>query len=701
MVFGSANAITVSTPVFNPQEADSATKFTVVVSCATSGSVIHYTLNGAEPTIYDPVISSGSTVLIDRDLTLKAKAWVTSDSSATATAGFAVTGAVSAGAVHAQALKSTEAVYAWGSQYYGKLGNNVVTNSNLATPTTPSRSAGNPIADAWAIASGVNQSIILDHSGNPWCYGYGVSGEMGNNDNATQGYAVRVVKSTTAGDWLTGCIGVAAGQFFNGALTSDGKVYTWGSNTGTGRLGGGNPTGSRLYAGLVKKQVSGSPQDLTGITQIDFGDGQGLAKDSNGHLWSWGSNSNGQLGNGGTSGYQVYAAPVLLNSTPTELSDVWDISSGDLHSAVVRWNTSVSGLLGSVWCFGNQASGRLGNGVTTNSDVGYPTQVKIDNAPTYLGSIVRVSAGSSHTLAMDNTGHVWAWGYNGYGALGDGGTANSAFAVKVKKPAVAGPGTTAGDDYLSNVVWISAGGSGNNNFSLAVTKDGTIYAWGIDTSGQMASGSTSSGAHSLPVAVPTLKLLPNFPEISLVSTVNQPNAPGSVSLVATVTDQDGPSDIQKVEFYRNGSLAGTVTASPWTYTLTNVAAGTHHIYAVSTDQAGNTCYSLPSDITINSTNSADTDGDGLPDWWEMQYFGVDSEHLSSVNPDDDTADHDGVSNLDEYRMGTNPTVYNDFGPGTTGYESYGYDDLDRLIQVTGPQPRSYGLDPAGNIESAN
>ena len=644
----SLKGVTVATPTFAPAEGSSATQLPVAVTCTTSGATIHYTLTGVEPTIYDPVVTSGATLTFRRTLALKAKAWVGTDLSPTASAGFDITGDIAAGPQHVLALKSNRQVFAWGSQQYGRLANGSTSSTvNLTSPGAFCYSFGNPVADAIAIATGYNQNVILKYNGtsrSPWCVGYGGVGELGNNDNANSIYPVRVVKSTsklngstTFNDWLPDCTAVAAGQFYSGALGADKLVYTWGGNSGNGRLGNGNTTGTRYYAGTV---LTAAGTNLTNISAIEFGDSQALALDSNRKVWGWGSNSNGQLGNGSATGNQPYAGSVLASGTrsasPVDLTDVIDVSTGDLHSAVVRLSATEPG---TVWTFGSKANGRLGDG-TTSGNTGTPTKVKT-NSTTYLSNIVQVSAGPQHTLALDTSKQVWAWGYNAKGALGNNTTSDNPYASRVLAPA------NSTDTYLSNIVRISTGGIGVYSYSIAVAADGTVYAWGANDSGQLANGTSSTSAIvKLPVAIGSFKVLPNSPDVTLANTVTQSASPGVATLTASPTDTDGVGNIQKVEFYSQGTLVGTKTASPWTQSLTALAAGTYYNYAVVTDNDGNTGYSQPSSFTIVP---GDTDSDGLPDAWEMTWFGNLAQN-GSGDPDNDR-----VTNAQEYALNTNPT----------------------------------------------
>ncbi len=82
VLFGSAFAV-VSAPVLNPVEGDSLAKFNLTITCTTPGSTIHYTLNGADPALSDSTAASGNTITIDRNFTVKAKAWTATEQSPT------------------------------------------------------------------------------------------------------------------------------------------------------------------------------------------------------------------------------------------------------------------------------------------------------------------------------------------------------------------------------------------------------------------------------------------------------------------------------------------------------------------------------------------------------------------------------------------------------------------------------------------
>lgn len=126
-------------------------------------------------------------------------------------------------------------------------------------------------------------------------------------------------------------------------------------------------------------------------------------------LWAWGRNNFGQLGDGTNTNSLI---PIEV----TELIDIVSAEAGYYHTSVLKTD-------GSVWAWGQNTYGQLGNGTNINQT----SPIKALGLP----KIVALSSGTYHVLALDCTGNVWAWGYNGYGQLGDDTTNNRSEAVKV------------------------------------------------------------------------------------------------------------------------------------------------------------------------------------------------------------------------------------------------------------------------------
>ena len=188
-----------------------------------------------------------------------------------------------------------------------------------------------------------------------------------------------------------------------------------------------------------------------------------VARTAQGDVYAWGWNRHGQVGNGSTGG--SVKSPVKV------LSGVSDVGAGHYSSFAVKND-------GTVWAWGRNDTGQLGDGSTTNRRS--PVQVQgLDGA-----TIVQVSGGRNHTIALADDGTVYAWGNNAYGQLGDGTTLSRLEAEVV-------PG-------LADVVDLFAG----RDHCLAVTGAGTVWSWGRNRSGQLGNGKTAN--RTSPVRVKTM-----------------------------------------------------------------------------------------------------------------------------------------------------------------------------------------------------
>lgn len=564
----------------------------IFISCPTPGAIIRYTMNGLEPTVNDPIVPAPGVLYFGDNVTIKAKAWVGTDVSPTTTRTFTLTGDIVAGRLHTVMMDAVGNAYAWGAQNSGRLGN--LTTAAGTSVTLMSYASTATVRDARGIAAGQDQSLLVSEMGLPYGVGNNSNGQVGDDTLTTRSGFVNVTDGSFS---LASCEAVAAGTNFSGALSTAGNVYTWGSES-SGRLGNGATLGNRKYAGLVTRGDVGGAPDLGGVVEIEFGGAFGVARQGHadeviggtGKVWTWGHNGSGQLGLGNTTN-RSRAYPVMLNST-TELTDATAISGGQSHTAVVRWKTGDSNLQGSVWSFGERGSGRLGNNVTSSGNVTYPVQAEIAVGVPLQG-IVAVSAGASHTLALDELGYVWSWGDNSKGQLGDNTTTDRGYAGKVRTP----------DNFtfLSNIKVIAAGGEGSEGFSVAIAGDGTVYAWGSNTNSQLGTPSSNS-PQALPDTPSVWNPAPELSTVSATPTVTTGTAPGAatVAVTRTMAYQDGSA--VKFELWVNGTLHTTRTPSipaDWNVNLSALPAGGYVVVAVVYDIHGNMIHSDQQSFTIN------------------------------------------------------------------------------------------------------
>jgi alpha-tubulin suppressor-like RCC1 family protein len=191
---------------------------------------------------------------------------------------------------------------------------------------------------------------------------------------------------------------VTCGYQFGAALTTNGTVWTWGSGT-HGELGNGT-TGSSY----IPAQVPG----LTNITAISAGWFHILALKADGTIWAWGNNTHGELGDG----------TVLNRSNAVQVLNVSNIvvvSGGDSHSSALAAD-------GTVWKWGVNDVGELGNGTVNAVANPVPAKILMDKFGAGFSNVVMLSARDYHNIAVKADGSVWMWGANDQGQCGVGTT---------------------------------------------------------------------------------------------------------------------------------------------------------------------------------------------------------------------------------------------------------------------------------------
>ena len=210
---------------------------------------------------------------------------------------------------------------------------------------------------------------------------------------------------------------------------------------------------------------------------VAAGGAHSLALKSDGTVWAWGWNAQRQLGDGtGTE----RSTPVQVKGPGGTgyLTNVIAIAAGGNHSMALKED-------GTVWAWGYDLYGQLGDGDSGGADKSTPIQVKGQDGTGYLTDVKAIAAGNMHSIALKSDGTVWAWGWNQYGGLGDG-TSGSPANDKYTPVPVSG---------LTGVAAIAAGGY----HSMALKDDGTVWAWGNNAYGQLGDGTYAN--KSTPVQV--------------------------------------------------------------------------------------------------------------------------------------------------------------------------------------------------------
>ncbi|MBI5750307.1 MAG: InlB B-repeat-containing protein, partial [Nitrospinae bacterium] len=274
--------------------------------------------------------------------------------------------------------------------------------------------------------------------GTVWTWGLNYNGQLGDGTMTTTPPYGKTTPVQVSG--LTGVTAIAGGDAHTIALKNDGTVWTWGYNS-EGQLGDGTTTQR-----TTPVQVSG----LTGVTAITGWFWHTIALKSDGTVWGWGYNGSGQLGDGTT----------INRYTPVQVSGltgVTAIAGGQYHTIALKND-------GTVWAWGANWSGQLGDG--TVIDRYTPVQVS------GLTGVTAIARGTLHTAALKSDGTIWTWGYNYFGQLGDGTVIDRYTPVQVSG--------------LTNIVAITGGGY----HTIAIKSDDTVWAWGYNYAGQLGDGTT-------------------------------------------------------------------------------------------------------------------------------------------------------------------------------------------------------------------
>jgi len=264
-------------------------------------------------------------------------------------------------------------------------------------------------------SSGVHSLAIKD-DGSLWAWGNNDYGQFGNGTEISRTSPIKIMDNVTA---------VSAGAAYTLAVKADGTLWAWGGNA-SNQLGDGTKTNKRSPVKIMDN-----------VLTISSGDYHNFAIKKDGSLWAWGSNIFGQLGDGTTDNRP---SPVKV------MDNVAAVSTGETHTMAIKTD-------GSLWAWGWNIGGHLGDGSDRKYDDAYKSPpIKI------MDNVAAVSVGGEHTLATKTDGSLWAWGKNSSGQLGDGTTTTGPSPVKI----------------MDNVT-VAFGGGG---ISFAIKTDGTLWGWG-------------------------------------------------------------------------------------------------------------------------------------------------------------------------------------------------------------------------------
>lgn len=310
----------------------------------------------------------------------------------------------------------------------------------------------NTIVNAISIARlgvGAHHACAIRANGTLWCWGDNAFGALG--DNSSEPLRATPVNESTANTTWTR---VDAGGSHTCAMRADGSTWCWGLNS-HGQVGDGSNT-NRAVA--VREQSV-----AVDWVEVSTGDMHACALKGDGSLWCWGSSFSGQLGNT-TTGADAHSN--MPDRVTSQSSNWTQVTAGGYHTCAIRTD-------GSLWCWGNNLRGQLGQGNQgSDTNRALPSRVGADN------DWMSVSAGGWHTCALKTDQSLWCWGSNFYGELGDGTSGSAADRLVPTRE------TTNG----TNWALVSAG----SHFTCALSATGERFCWGLNVDGQLGNGTATN-----------------------------------------------------------------------------------------------------------------------------------------------------------------------------------------------------------------
>jgi len=363
---------------------------------------------------------------------------------------------VSAGEQHALAIASNNRLYAWGGNFHGSGATYHYTTGLRSDPVQmPAVESFDSPANYSFVqhASGNNFHVAIRQDGTLWSWGFNNYGQLGLNDIIARSSPAQI----DSGSWSK----VFAGDSFAAAINANNKLFMWGIND-HGQLGtrGNGSTINRsspLQVGI----------ETVSYSMVAAGDSFSMGIQANtGHLFAWGENNAGQLGQNNT----------INTSSPVQIgSEQWlTVQAGQSHVIAIKQN-------GTLWAWGGNSVGELGDGTTV-----------LKSSPIQIGTANNWFTISSEplgrfTLALTTANQLYGWGENNQGQIGQVNTTNYSSPIVIHS--------------TSSWTAISAG----RYHSMAISTANKLFGWGYGTTGQLGDASTQSKSSPTQVSLSNWK----------------------------------------------------------------------------------------------------------------------------------------------------------------------------------------------------
>jgi uncharacterized repeat protein (TIGR02543 family) len=313
------------------------------------------------------------------------------------------------------------------------------------------------------ITLGARFSVTLTSNSRVYTWGENSSGQLGNGTNVSQSYPLDISSNFNLEDDEE-IIDITSGGWHVLAMTSKGRVFTWGNN-GVGQLGDGTTIDKSLPLDITNQFNLDNNDHIVSISSGNF---ISSAISSTGRIFMWGDNGYGQLGDGTT----------VDKLIPTDITSQFDLPSTEkiIYTSLGERHASALTSTGRVFVWGTGSYGQLGDGLTGVRTVPFDITSQFDLVSNE--SIVSISLGAIHSSAHTSTGRYFIWGNNFLGRLGDGALDNRSIPFDISN--------LFNLEEHETIARISLGSFN----SSAVTSLNKIFIWGGNEAGQIGNGET-------------------------------------------------------------------------------------------------------------------------------------------------------------------------------------------------------------------
>ncbi len=385
---------------------------------------------------------------------------------------------IEVGRFHSSAITLDGKVYTWGQNDYGQLGNDTTTNQFTPVEITSrfSLSSGDKILQ---MALGSYFSGAISAEGKVFTWGQNTNGQLG---LTTAGVAIHRIPVNITDKFPLALndkiIALELSNNYSAAVSQEGRVFTWGQNT-YGQLGNGNLNDVHSPFEITDKFTDLALNDK--ITKVQLNNASSVAVSKEGKVFTWGNNIIGQLGIGNVVNQSL--PQNITNQFGLTLPDkITNVSMGVQHTGAVSQN-------GEVFIWGRNVEGQLGTG----DNVGQNAPINITNEFDSLTSgdkIINLFLGGSSSTVLSQEGKVFSFGGNSAGLLGDGTLTSGNEPQEITDNFVE---LSAGEKIVKLALFYQHGS--------ALSSEGKIFTWGSNIAGQLGHG------HTTTLALPTQLIL--------------------------------------------------------------------------------------------------------------------------------------------------------------------------------------------------